>query len=84
MYCDVEVDGEGGVLDCWWYEEGGAIIRRNNHSREENWLGNMEWSGDEGSEEVMHELQDFVGCRSGLDGGILPEGRQSAGCHLVF
>ena len=32
----------------------------------------------------MHELQDLVGFRIGLDGGSLPAGHHITSCHLVF
>ena len=31
---DVEVNGEGGVLNCWRDEEGGVSISHSNNSRE--------------------------------------------------
>ena len=81
---NVEVDGEGGILYCWWDEEWGVSSRHINQSREDNWLRNIILSGAEGRKEVMHEIQDLVWCRSGLDGGILPSGCHIAGCNPVF
>ena len=36
LYCDIEVDFEGGVLYGWLDEEGGFSSRHSNHIREDN------------------------------------------------
>ena len=45
---------------------------------------NISYSGTEGRKEVMRKLHDLVGCRSGLDGGLLPAVLQIYSWHLVF